>query len=220
MEFRDERPLISGWDGLALAGLVALAGYYEYLRPLLPDPVPVHFDAMGRANGWAPKAGLPWLLFGAPLLVWAVFLGVEAAGRLVPRGPGISAQPLRGLLVFGLCLLMGACATVPLSGAPVLFAGLGALAACVVLGVVLLVRDSLRAVAEFRESSGASGAEPDARHYRGGLFYVNPDDPRVWVEKRVGTGWTLNFARPASFLILLLLLIPVVIAVRLGIARH
>ena len=35
-------------------------------------------------------------------------------------------------------------------------------------------------------------------HYRCGVFYVNRQDPRLWVEKRVGIGWTLNFAHPAA----------------------
>jgi uncharacterized membrane protein len=42
-----------------------------------------------------------------------------------------------------------------------------------------------------------------------GIFYYNLEDPDLWVEKRFGIGWTLNFARPASWLMLLGLLIPV-----------
>ena len=30
-----------------------------------------------------------------------------------------------------------------------------------------------------------------------GLFYCNPDDPRAWVPKLRGYGWTLNLRRPA-----------------------
>ena len=32
-----------------------------------------------------------------------------------------------------------------------------------------------------------------------GGFYVNPDDPRLMVEKRYGLGWTFNFAHPISW---------------------
>jgi uncharacterized membrane protein len=28
-----------------------------------------------------------------------------------------------------------------------------------------------------------------------GLFYYNPDNPRIFVPKRIGIGWTLNFAK-------------------------
>ncbi len=46
----------------------------------------------------------------------------------------------------------------------------------------------------------------DARNWRG-VFYVAPDDPRTWVPKRPpGIGWTLNFARPASWAWMIVLL--------------
>jgi uncharacterized membrane protein len=47
----------------------------------------------------------------------------------------------------------------------------------------------------------------DPDHYRCGLFYVNPDDDRLWVPKRIGMGWTLNYARPAAYWITVFILI-------------
>jgi uncharacterized membrane protein len=52
-------------------------------------------------------------------------------------------------------------------------------------------------------------ASGNDRHWVAGIFYHNPENPELWVEKRFGIGWTLNFARPASWLMLLGLLIPV-----------
>ena len=43
---------------------------------------------------------------------------------------------------------------------------------------------------------------PDAA-WKLGLLYYNPDDPALIVEKHFGIGWTLNFGRPAVWLILL-----------------
>ena len=43
---------------------------------------------------------------------------------------------------------------------------------------------------------------PDAA-WKLGLLYYNPDDPALLVEKHFGIGWTLNFGRPAVWLILL-----------------
>lgn len=42
---------------------------------------------------------------------------------------------------------------------------------------------------------------PDACWYLG-AFYYNPDDPAVWVEKRLGVGYTMNMARYQSWLAL------------------
>lgn len=38
--------------------------------------------------------------------------------------------------------------------------------------------------------------------WKAGLIYFNPADPAIFVEKRVGFGWTLNFGRPVSWLIM------------------
>jgi uncharacterized membrane protein len=37
------------------------------------------------------------------------------------------------------------------------------------------------------------------RHWKAGLVYHNPDDPAVWIEKRFGFGYTLNFARSGAW---------------------
>jgi uncharacterized membrane protein len=45
--------------------------------------------------------------------------------------------------------------------------------------------------------------------WRFGIIYYNPNDPSVWVEKRVEIGWTLNFAHVRSYFIMgLILAIP------------
>jgi len=41
-------------------------------------------------------------------------------------------------------------------------------------------------------------------NYKWGLFYFNPDDTRVIVPKQIQwMGWTLNFARPATWIIII-----------------
>lgn len=44
-----------------------------------------------------------------------------------------------------------------------------------------------------------------------GMFYYNPSDPSTFVEKRTGIGYTLNFARPAGWILLLGILLFVVL---------
>jgi hypothetical protein len=46
-----------------------------------------------------------------------------------------------------------------------------------------------------------------------GVFYSNPGDSAVLVEKRFGLGYSLNFARPTAWIILLLLLMAPLIPV-------
>ena len=55
-------------------------------------------------------------------------------------------------------------------------------------------------------------ATPDRAWKLGGLFYVNPHDPAVWVEKRVGPGYTLNMGNSRAWLLIGIMLVPVIAA--------
>lgn len=184
----------SPWDLLAVAGLAGLWAFSAWVLPLLPDPVPTHFDRLGHANGWTPKAHLPWIVTGLPVYVWLLLLLVGTVTARVAKDPekaNLQAFfPLRGSLTLGFCLLMASTLAIPLRGLGVLRFGLAGLFLCLALGMGFLVRD-MKAYLR---------TQPDAHHFRGGgLFYNNPEDPRLWVEKRIGLGWTFNYARPAAW---------------------
>ena len=51
---------------------------------------------------------------------------------------------------------------------------------------------------------------PDDGHWVAGVFYYNPDDAELWVSKRFGFGWKLNFAHRESWFVLgAFLLLPI-----------
>lgn len=198
---RQPSRFFSAWDLAALAGLLALAGAYRTLLPGLPDPVPTHFDALGHANGWTSKAHLGLVVFLPPLALWLVLFLLGAIASFLPRGGGAAAiQPLRGMLGLGMCVLMGGCLLVPSQGLAALWSGLLAFSVCMALGIAFLIR------AAWAEAARTPGGE----HYRCGLFYVNPDDPRLWVQKQIGYGWTLNFARPSAYGVMAVLVVATV----------
>jgi uncharacterized membrane protein len=65
--------------------------------------------------------------------------------------------------------------------------------------------------------TGAAVNRDDDRYWKLGLLYFNREDPAVFVQKRFGIGWTVNFARPAAGGFLIgILLIPVVLPLILG----
>ncbi|GLC90197.1 DUF1648 domain-containing protein [Lysinibacillus piscis] len=41
----------------------------------------------------------------------------------------------------------------------------------------------------------------DDRYWKGGLIYINRQDPSVFVEKRFGVGWTVNLGNPRVYVI-------------------
>jgi len=52
--------------------------------------------------------------------------------------------------------------------------------------------------------------ENDPKNYKFSLIYWNKDDKRIFVPKSVPwMGWTMNFANPVSYVILLLLILAI-----------
>jgi uncharacterized membrane protein len=51
----------------------------------------------------------------------------------------------------------------------------------------------------------------DERYWYAGLFYTNPDDPALFVPKRFGLGWTMNFGHPQAKLVLIGILLLVIL---------
>ncbi|PYY27713.1 DUF1648 domain-containing protein [Paenibacillus illinoisensis] len=64
---------------------------------------------------------------------------------------------------------------------------------------------------EDRERSKEQPVNED-EYWKLGVIYFNPNDPSFTVEKRYGIGWTINFARPLSWVLLLVIIAIVVIS--------
>jgi uncharacterized membrane protein len=67
-----------------------------------------------------------------------------------------------------------------------------------ILVALLAVRLTRRAAAPEAGLSEPQSPSP----WRAGVFYVNADDPALWVPKRTGLGWTLNFAHPLAWVVM------------------
>jgi len=42
----------------------------------------------------------------------------------------------------------------------------------------------------------------DDEHWKFGIFHINRNDPSVFVEKRFGLGWTINFGNPIGYVVM------------------
>jgi uncharacterized membrane protein len=203
----------SRWDLIPLAASLALLGFLRRALPGWPDPLPTHFDAAGRANGWTTHDTYLGMVLIIPAFAWLLLLctGWAFAGSAQdPEGRKASAlAPLRACTAAGVQVLMLS----PMAMARLGHAGLGLSFAA----FLLLLSVGLGLM--FRAMKWAGVETPHAECYRWGLFYVNPDDPAVWVPKRLGLGWTLNFAHRRSWVMLGLLLMPVLLVLALTLFR-
>ncbi|HZM02477.1 MAG TPA: DUF5808 domain-containing protein [Candidatus Saccharimonadales bacterium] len=189
----------------------------------VPPRFPIHCGIDGQPNGWATKsvgAALAGPVTGAGLLflLIAILYGITRGGRRVfisgKKGAGESRY-LRSILwvllglEYGLAVIFAFIALLPLPSHPpvwLLVAGNLVIAAGVILALVVIGLKSGQGgwrLAEGEEAGVPPVADrtPD-RCWKGGLFYYNPQDPALWVEKRFGIGWTTNFANPRAWLIL------------------
>ena len=203
MDETPRAPLFSAWDLLPAAALGAVWLWLRHWLPSLPERVPSHWNAAGQVDGWMGKEHL----FLPPLLLagfgWALlfFIGLAfRSGEARKQAGACALLPLRGWLSCGMALMAGYMGPMAaIQGGRAVVIGLVLLFACLAAGLVPVIR----AVRQAPPIVGAS--ESDYRW--GGMIYWNASDERLWVPKRLGIGWTLNFARPMAWVVMALLLI-------------
>ncbi|MGB7308936.1 MAG: DUF5808 domain-containing protein, partial [Candidatus Acidiferrales bacterium] len=187
----------------------------------IPDRFPVHWGIDGQPNGWSvrtPAGVYGPLLFGASIIVG---LAVLTYGTLrhtrVQRARGSGSlhvdfpHQVAYFLVaveFFLAGCMSAAALLPLTGNPGIV---------LVLVLVILLLAGIFPLAHWMNKSRAPFADAHAlnlvgdgtldEHWKMGVLYFNPADPALFVEKRFGIGYTLNFGHASSWLIIALVLV-------------
>jgi uncharacterized membrane protein len=194
-----------------LAILSAAAAWLALKWDTLPERWVVHWGPGGVPDGYASKtfSGVfgP-LLFGVALAIFIELVAVftERASRAkLPRLVRAYGNLVRwvsigqSFAVATIALLLPS--DTPSSPRLLIGLSLGAV-------VVALVAGGLGVSRAARQMAAAG--EPLPPGY-GPFLYRNSDDPRLFVPKLVGVGWTLNFAHRTAWLLLGLLLLPVLV---------
>lgn len=202
----------------------------------LPDQIPTHWGPDGKPDSFTTKTYLSALILPLVLLVMnAMFLGINELTRnsgIKLSAGNIKASRVRQLrlrkytswLLFFISILISMLFTFlqfntlyenSVSDLLIITMPL-AFSALVLIGTVLMAikvgkKDSDLDVEVIDEGTGDVINADDDQYWKGGLFYFNPEDPSIFVEKRFGVGWTLNFARPLGYLILVGPLLVIVI---------
>lgn len=191
----------------ALLPIFLTAGVLAYRWESIPARFPIHWGFDGRPNGWSGRN--PWSIFGPLVVSGILVLTFTLLGELVLHdSPGHGRRPamlhtcrnaLRGaawLISLLFCAIsLSSLAPDPTTLVPLVVAG----CVCSSLGLVLYITYSAMRMPE--ETTASENAGED-RFWKGGLLYFNPADRALMVPKRQGIGYTLNFARPVSWLIL------------------
>jgi uncharacterized membrane protein len=209
--------------------LLATAAYLAAHWDRIPDRFPVHWGIDGLPNGWSTRTPLGVygpLCFGAALvvLISLVAYAVSHSARHVPAVdgvPGTSDFPHRIAIVllgveYFLASMFSLVGFLPLTGSP------GALTILILAVVIIVAVIFLGGWLSHRRASFdhiPGDGTPDSS-WKLGLFYYNPDDAALFVEKRVGIGYTINYARPSAWIITaFFVLLPLTLAA-IALANH
>jgi uncharacterized membrane protein len=176
--------------------ILTAAATWLYLHwDRIPARFPVHFDAAGQANRWAmrtTKAVYGPLFFGAELCAWVLIMALagwfgsrRSRSRPVMLGGAIAMEYLLGL-VFALVAVQ-----TPL-GIPVWVIVLSPWVILIPLIIVMT----------HKMSEPWEPMDPTPNEcWKADIFYYNHNDAALFVEKRDGLGYTLNFANPGSWVL-------------------
>ncbi len=192
------------------------------LYPSTPDLVPTHIDFAGNVNQWTPKGpaliAFPLLVevFMAVCFIFSHWMTIRSKKDVDPARPAISAYAY-GAFARAECILLlvsGSVLTAVLGIVMILMMTefLSMLVTMVLIIVATLVfvgatiafsvvygQSGSRLVKRLEEN-GAIIADND-EHWKAGIFYWNKDDASLILPKRFGVGWTMNWARPATWVI-------------------
>jgi uncharacterized membrane protein len=207
------RPRVPGGAAAVATPFFLLAAASLYLLSnweAIPIRFPVHWDMQGRANGWSERSLLG--VFGPLLIAFAILVfilgGMAAqarAARRAPAGSGLERRN-RAMLIVPVIVMWIIAVMFSLAALTPLMLRNGQFP----IPAFVLMLIPMGGVAAGIWLAARAGAKPDNlpddhtpdECWKWGQFYYNPDDASIMVERRFGMGYTFNFARWQSWLML------------------
>ncbi len=219
-----------------LPGVVTLITWLMSVSayPQLPALLPRQTDFGGQVTQWAVKGfgsafALPMTQLGMLALFFFIMVVIRKARKVIdPSRPEVSVRQHQAanrrwsLYILGtatwmvvyFAILQAQLLQLITMSVTAHYVVHGLSFAVPLLGIFVVAwftgQSAGRVKVETSENTDASLLPvDDDQYWKWGLFYYNPSDPAIWIEKRFGIGWTLNFANPLAvgvFAVLLLVI--------------
>ena len=192
---------------------------------LMPENIAVHWGPSGAADDWVEKTyfsaiSLPVVMLMMQCMMWGIVDSIKrSAIKLSVNHKEESLESQLKIRKFaswylllgsyGLTVLL---TVLQLSNIYPVLAEEKKLLPLFILFLVLILSGTLIFAWKMRqwrlayiadEITGITDVDED-RYWRGGLIYINRDDPSIFVEKRFGVGWTLNLGNPRGYIVIFL----------------
>lgn len=203
---------------IAVTLAVGAVGYAQ-----MPDLIPQHMNFQGEVTEYMEKT--PFTILVPALIVAFVAACMAFAHWTILRSkrPSNPSAPATSALAYGMfaraqsILLVAGGLALSVLGPVMELSFIGvigleqagvfvvALALVIVVGsiVVSLVYGQGGSRVFSRMAASERLLADDDEHWKLGVFYYNPDDVSLFLPERFGIGWTMNWARPAVWAIML-----------------
>ncbi len=226
-KFRPNEKAISPWWFLIPAAICLFSILFTMIQyPHLPARLPAHFNAVGEITRYSDKSltsafMIPMTKILLTLMMFGIYR-VMSNARIAVNPSKPKSSLLRGQLAnmrWGVfTLLMAVTLNLQLLYTQLMVLQLVDSRWSMVVSLIMLV-GVLGLVAYIGVTTGQGGsriklkeeepstgnnrliARDDDSFWKLGMFYYNPDDPTLWVEKRFAIGMTINHAHPIGKLL-------------------
>lgn len=208
----ENRTIRAAWFLLLLIPVAVSSVLAAVYYPNMPETIATHFNAAGMADAWQTKSpGMLMFPITMQIVLAALFflLGMfmRKAPSAVKGSPG--AAPGYGAFrrfIIGWLIGFGLIIQVNFINIILLYAGHSMdMVVWTIVFFVLIIASVVILFAVFfrmRRRGPEGKVYDDDKRWVLGMFYYNPSDPSVFVEKRTGIGQTLNFGHPAAWIII------------------
>ncbi|MBS4206492.1 DUF1648 domain-containing protein [Bacillus sp. FJAT-50079] len=233
--FRNRKLIHShGWFAIAIIITVVTFAVTVMYYDRIPAQIPMQYGFDGEVTNWAEKSfgsvfSLPLIqLFMVGLFVFINYTIGRSRQQIDAANPEksmmqnmIFRQRWSAFLIFTGTATVALLAAIQLSlifplNVKIIMYGSFLLTGLVLVGAIALSIITGQGGSRVKTVMGKQGemiSRDEDQFWKLGIFYFNRNDPAVWVEKRFGSGWTVNMAKPQAWVFFIIILaIPICIS--------
>ncbi|KAJ49554.1 putative membrane protein [Clostridium tetanomorphum] len=219
---------------LTLIILNIIIGYNVY--PNLPEKLPIHWNFAGEIDRYTIKS--PKIIYQFPLIQFfmliVLYFSYKSIGwskqQISSSNPEESLEKNRifrrlwsGYMVFISIMMqliftlanMTTLLVIKISASIIMLSILIPTTLILIVSIILSIKTG-QGGSRIKLKNGTGfntiiTERNDDKYWKLGSFYVNKDDPAIFVEKRFGIGWTINFGRIEGILIFVALIASIIL---------
>ena len=234
-KFRNRKLIVSSKWYLLYALVVVLSGVVSILKfDELPDMLRIQVNSIGEVTSTMPKDKAILYLIGTQIIVMLLMVFVQVIIKKAKQDissqdteqsikNNVSFRFMISIILYVLGLIVGVVMFMALLFSFEIIKNENTFVITTLVltfvPVIVLIAYSVKAGQDGSRLSDVSSdviEKDDDELWKLGLIYYNPNDPAIFVSKRVGVGWSLNHARWQTWAMIVVIITFVVISILLS----